>query len=113
MLLFDSSNTKQISKKMLGNMKPTEMLELVRDDQIRRSDVPQWVETMIEECCTVLVQRFEFYEARYQNRFSDAVTLIEKMARYRSVWVNWDGLEPFPWREEPPLLRASLPTQQF
>ena len=88
---------------MLGNMKPSEILELVSDDQIQGSDVPQWVEAMITEYCTILVQRFDFYEARYVNRFPEATSLIEKMAHYRRLWVNWDGLEPFPWREERPI----------
>lgn len=103
MFLFHSTRTKNLSKKMLGNMKPAEILELVQDHQIKGSDVPQWVEAMIEEFCTVLVQRFAFYEARYQNRFPNAGTFIEKMVHYRNVWVNWDGLEPFPWREARPI----------
>ena len=103
MLLFHSSNTKQISKKMLGNMKPSEIWELVKDQQIKKSDVPRWVDLMIEEYCTVLVRRFEFYEARYENRFGNVESLIEKMVHYKNVWVNWDGLEPFPWREERPI----------
>ena len=88
---------------MLGNMKPSEILEMVEDAQIKESDVPRWVEAMIEEYCTILLQRFDFYEARYTNRFPEATTFIEKMTRYRSLWVNWDGLEPFPWREERPI----------
>ena len=92
-----------LSKKMLGNMKPSEVLELVNDMQIKRSDVPRWVEAMIDEFCTVLVQRINFYEARYRNRYALANTLIEKLSLYRTLWVNWDGLEPFPWREERPI----------
>ena len=103
MFLFHSIRTKLVSRKMLGNMKPSEILELVKDDQVKRSDVPRWVNSMIEEYCTILVRRFEFYEARYRNRFANAVTPIEKMVHYRLVWVNWDGLEPFPWREERPI----------
>lgn len=103
MFLFRSARTKQLSRKMLGNMKPSEILELVKDRQMQDSDVPRWVEAMIAEFCTILVQRFEFYEARYRNRYADATSLIEKMTRYRTVWVNWDGLEPFPWREERPI----------
>ena len=79
MFLFRSNRTKNLSKKMLGNMKPSEIVELVKDDQMRGSDVPRWVEAMIEEFCTILLQRFEFYEARYRNRFSDSTSLIEKM----------------------------------
>lgn len=103
MMLFQSNRTKLLSKKMLGNMKPSEILELVNDDQIRRSDVPQWVNGMIEEYCTVFVERVDFYEARFNNRYRNAELLIEKMVHYRSIWVNWDGLEPFPWREERPI----------
>ena len=84
-------------------MKPAEMVEMVNDVQLQGSDVPQWVEAMVEEFCTILVRRFDFYEARYQNRYPRTTTLIEKMALYRTVWVNWDGLEPFPWREERPI----------
>lgn len=103
MFLFRSNRTKNLSKKMLGNMKPAEILEMVKDSQLKESDVPQWVEAMIAEFCTVLVRRFDFYDARYQNRYADASTLIEKMVVYRTLWVNWDGLEPFPWREERPI----------
>ena len=103
MFLFRSARIKSLSKKMLGNMKPTEIFELVTDRQMKQSDVPLWVESMITEFCTILTQRFEFYEARYLNRFEHATTLIEKMVHYRKIWVNWDGLEPFPWREERPI----------
>ena len=103
MLLFRSTRTRQITKKMLGNMKPSEMLELVTDPEIKNSDVPRWVELMIEEYCSMLVERFEWYEARYENRYGQIDSLIEKMVHYRTVWVNWDGLEPFPWREERPI----------
>ena len=88
---------------MLGNMKPSEMVELVKDPQIQRSDVPRWVMTMINECCTIFVQRTIFYDARFLNRYGDSLSLIEKMAKYRTLWVNWDGMEPFPWREERPI----------
>ena len=103
MMLFRSTRTRQISKKMLGNMKPSEILELVKDPEIQNSDVPNWVELMIEEYCGILVERFKWYEARYENRYGHVDTLIEKMVHYRTVWVNWDGLEPFPWREERPI----------
>lgn len=84
-------------------MKPSEILEMVSDGQLKESDIPSWVEAMIEEYCTILVQRFDFYEARYHNRYAEFTSLIGKMTCYRKVWVNWDGLEPFPWREERPI----------
>ena len=100
MMLFNSSRSRRISKKMLGNMKPCEILDLVSDPQLKKSDVPKWVELSIKEYCTVLVERFECYEARIVNRYGQVDSLIEKMVHYRNIWVNWDGLEPFPWREE-------------
>lgn len=103
MSLFRSNRINEISRKMLGNMKPSEILELVRDPQIKNSDVPKWVELVIEEYCTILVRRFEFYDARFVNRHGQLDSLIEKMTYYRTLWVNWDGLEPFPWREERPI----------
>ena len=103
MILFRSERTRQISKKMLGNMKPSEMLELVTDPDVENSDVPEWVELMIETYCTMLVERFDWYEARYTNRYGQVNSLLRKMVYYGSIWVNWDGLEPFPWREERPI----------
>ena len=100
MILFRSSRTRGISKKMLGNMKPSEIVELVADSEIKNSDVPNWVELMISEYCKLFVRRCEFYDTRFENRFPEATSLIQKMACYRHVWVNWDGLELFPWREE-------------
>ena len=99
-MLFNSNRSRQISKKMLGNMKPSEILDLVRDPHIKKSDVPKWVEQSIEEYCTVLVERFECYEERFLNKHDQVDSLIEKMFFYRNIWINWDGLEPFPWRNE-------------
>ena len=103
MFLFRSNRTRKISKKMLGNMKPSEIVELVKDVDVRNSDVPQWVDLMITEYCKMFVERCRFYEGRFEHRYPEATTLIEKMEKYRHVWVNWDGLEPFPWREERPI----------
>ena len=85
---------------MLGNMKPSEILQLVNDPQIKKSDVPNWVELMIEEYCTTLVRRFEVYEATFIKKHGQINSLIEKMVHYKTIWINWDGLEPFPWRDE-------------
>ena len=100
MLLFRSSRTRGISKKMLGHMKPSEIVELIEDSEVSGSDVPAWVDLMIREYCKMFVERCNFHDTRFENRFPNAVSLIHKIAKYRHVWVNWDGLEPFPWREE-------------
>ena len=102
-MLFRSNRIREISRKMLGNMKPSEIVELVSEPDVKNSDVPAWVDLVIEEYCKIFTERCSFYESRFEYRYGRNLSLIAKMDKYRTVWVNWDGLEPFPWREERPI----------
>ena len=87
-------------RKMIGNMTPREVLHLVQDKELKQSDLPECVERFLREEATILVERLNFYEARVRNRHGFLGSIIEKLVIYPTIWVNWDGLEPFPWREE-------------
>ena len=81
-------------------MTPKEVLHLVKDKELKNSDIPEWVERTLREECTVLIGRLARYEARIRDRFGFLGSTIEKLAIYHDIWTNWDGSEPFPWREE-------------
>ena len=85
---------------MLGNMTPREILALTKDKELEGSDVSEWVERTLREEATVLVGRLDRYKDRIQNRFGFMGSIIEKLVIYPRVWTNWDGTEPFAWREE-------------
>ena len=97
--MFKSSKTREIVKKMIGNLTPKEALHLVKDKELKNTDLPECVERFLREEGKILIRRLEFYEARVQNRYGFLGSTIEKLAIYPNIWVNWDGLEPFPWRE--------------
>ena len=58
---------------------------------------------MLREECKILIGRLRLYEARIHDRHGFLGSVIEKLAIYSDIWMNWDGTEPFPWREERPL----------
>ena len=98
--MFKSARTKAIMRKMVGGMTPKEVLHLVKDRDLRNSDVPEFVERLLREEGTILMSRLRHYEARILDKYGFLGSVIEKLAIYNRIWMNWDGLEPFPWREE-------------
>ena len=98
--MFRSARTRKVLRKMFGGMKPSEMWDLAKDEQLKHSDIPQWIEQMIRQECTILMSRFEHYKDKYIAKYGHIGSCIEKMVRYPSIWENWDDQETFPWREE-------------
>ena len=84
-------------------MKPSEILHLVKDRELRESDIPEWVERMLRKECKLLVERLMRYNAKIRDRHGFLGSVIEKLVVYPNIWENWDGTEPFPWRDERPL----------
>ena len=97
---FRSQTTTRILNKMVGKLKPSEILHLVKDRELRDSDVPEWIERLLRRECRVLIARLRRYEDRIRDRYGFLGSVIEKLAIYSTIWSNWDGNEPFPWTEE-------------
>ena len=91
---FTNPWTRKTLKIMLGNMYPSEMADMVEDRQIRRTDVPEWVERTLQAECTYVVQRLPRYEAQIQARYGPVHSLVKKLAVYHTVRDDWDSLEP-------------------
>ena len=79
---------------MLGNMYPSEMLELTEDRQIRDTDVPAWIEKTLREECSFLITRLPRYENQILAKYGNIGSLLGKISIYHTVRDNWDGLEP-------------------
>ena len=97
---FRSQTTTRILNKMVGKMRPSEILHLVKDRELRQSDVPEWIERLLRRECKILIRRLGRYEAKIRDRHGFLGSVIEKLAVYPMIWDNWDGSEPFPWTEE-------------
>ena len=80
-------------------MSPAEMIVLHKDQQLRNTDVPDWIEETLRKECKLVVERLPRYEEKIRNRFGYLSTLAEKLAIYHLVWDNWDDLEPCPFTE--------------
>ena len=92
---FRNDFTRKTLKIMLGNMYPSEMADLVQDPQIRRTDIPDWIEQTLRRECTYVVQRMP----RYQRKMTEILgyepgCVVRKLSVYYMVRDNWDDLEP-------------------
>ena len=101
--LFKSAKTRKIMRKMIGKMYPKELLHLVQDRELKETDVPTWVERTLREECKTLIRRLGHYDGRIRDRFGFLGSVIEKLVIYPKIWTNWDGSEPFAWRDDHPI----------
>ena len=87
-------------REMLGNLKPDDIVDLVSDPKIKSTDVPQWVELTLRQNCTVIIERLKRYDSKIIQKFGRPIpSLVKKLKIYNQIWDNWDGLEPFPYKE--------------
>ena len=79
---------------MIGSLTPAEIAEIIEDDEVQQTDVPQWVELVIEEKCSMVLQRLQLYEEKYKDKYGTIPHTVQKLALYHHIWTNWDGKEP-------------------
>ena len=94
---FRSAETRRVLRTMIGFMSPEEMVVLHRDRQLRNTDVPAWIEGVLREECTLVVNRLRIYEDKIVREYGHLSTMAEKLSIYHTIWENWDGLEPCPF----------------
>ena len=100
---FQNKDTRKIMTKMLGNMTPMEITTVIKDKEVARSDIPDWVELVLQENCSIIKSRIILYEEKIQERFGDLKYFVQKLSIYHLIWNNWDGNEPCPITEPMPL----------
>lgn len=101
--MYTNQRSVQIMKDMLGNMKPDEIVELISDRRVRRSDVPKWVEATLREHCKILVARLPRYDTKIRRKFGRFPSLVKILKDYHNLWDDWDSKEPFPYTELQPI----------
>ena len=97
--MYSNEKSRKIMTAMLGNMKPDEIVDLISDRRIRRTDVPNWVEATLRENCKILVARLLRYDSKIRAKFGRFPSLVKIIKEYHNFWDNWDSLEPFPFTE--------------
>ena len=91
--------------KMLGILTPAEISEVIEDKEVAQTDVPDWVELVLQEKCTIVLQRLGLYENRLLEKYGMVQHTIQKLSVYHKIWTNWDGQEPCPFYSNQPLAR--------
>ena len=100
---FQNKDTRRIMTKMLGNMTPAEITKVIQDKEVTRSDIPEWVELVLQENCSIIRSRITLYEDKIQEKFGTMKYLVQKLSVYHLIWNNWDGDEPCPVSDPMPL----------
>ena len=91
---FRNPSTRKTLTIMIGNMYPSEMADLIEDRQVRRTDVPEWLERTLQSECKYVVERLPRYETLIRLRYGQVDSLVKKLAVYHTVCDDFDGLEP-------------------
>ena len=88
--------TKTILAKMLGNLTPAEICDVIEDKEVARTDIPAWTELVIQENCTIVLKRLELYNESIQRKYGAVKFTVQKLSIYHKIWTAWDGDEPCP-----------------
>ena len=91
---FQNAGTRKTMRIMLGNMYPSEMADLGEDRQVRKTNIPCWIEETLQEECKIVVARLPRYEEKIRARYGVIESLAGKLTVYHTVWDDWDSLEP-------------------
>ena len=102
---FKSERTRDTMTKMLGTLTPMEIAEVIEDKEVAKTDIPKWVELVLQEKCTKVIQRMNIYEDDLTKRYGMVQHTIQKLSVYHMIWTNWDGQEPCPFYSNQPLYR--------
>ena len=100
---FKSDATRDIMAKMLGTLTPAEISEVIEDQEVAKTDIPKWVELVVQEKCTIIMKRLELYEQQFLDRYGVVQHTIQKLSVYHKIWTNWDGCEPCQFDDNMPL----------
>ena len=90
---------------MVGTLTPVEIAEIIEDREVMKTDIPQWIEIIVQENCGMVLKRLRGYEEAIQRKYGQINFTIQKLALYHRLWTNWDGEEPCPFNESVPLNR--------
>ena len=100
---FKNENTRNILAKMVGTLTPGEISDVIEDKEVAKTDLPKWVELVLQEKCKTVLNRLTLYENRYYEKYGLVQHTIQKLSVYHLMWTNWDGLEPCPFYSAQPL----------
>ena len=100
---FKNEATKRLLLKMVGTLTPVEIAEIIEDREVMATDIPQWIEIIVQENCGMVLNRLRKYEEAIQAKYGQINFTIQKLALYHRFWTNWDGEEPCPFNESVPL----------
>ena len=92
--LIKNPATRQTLRTMLGNMYPSEIADMTEDRQIRKTNIPLWIEEILTKECSYVVARLPRYEEKIRQKYGHVDTLVDKLRVYHTVRDNWDSLEP-------------------
>ena len=93
---FTNVRTKATLAKMLGNLTPAEICEVIEDKEVARTDIPAWTELVIQENCTMVMERLTLYKDSILEKYGEVKFTVQKLSIYHKIWTNWDGQEPCP-----------------
>ena len=100
---FKNQHARAILARMLGKMTPAEICAVIEDKEVKRTDIPKWTELVIQENCTILLERLKLYTDSINQKYGDILYTVQKLSVYHKIWTNWDGKEPCPFNEGVPL----------
>ena len=100
---LQNATTRKTLRIMLGHMYPSEMSDMTEDRQIRHTNIPEWIEKILQEECQLVVARLPRYEARIEEKYGPIESLIGKLMVYHTVRDDWDSLEPCNFENMRPL----------
>lgn len=93
---FTSVRTKTTLAKMLGNLTPAEICEVIEDKEVAKTDIPAWTELVIQENCTMVMERLQLYNESILKKYGAVQFTVQKLSIYHKIWTNWDDKEPCP-----------------
>lgn len=102
---FRNPSTRKTLKIMIGNMYPSEMADMIEDRQVRRTDVPEWLERTLKAECKYVVERLPRYETLIRLKYGQIDSLVKKLSVYHTVCDNFDDLEPCNFEFMKPLFK--------
>ena len=88
---------------MVGTLTPVEIAEITEDKEVVMTDIPQWIEIILQENCKIIMDRLKNYDEAMRGKYGQINFTIQKLAVYHRFWTNWDGKEPCPFNEPVPL----------
>ena len=92
---------RSIRRKMFSSIKNLDVQELefiMREPYIQQTEILHFMEVMVQSKTKRFRERCQLWRHKLDMTNCPYPTLY-KLTKYRSIYENWDGNEPFPSRE--------------